>query len=652
MAIKKYIENYFQRVAEKKMEEELYATKTRDYKGTAGWIVTGFTALVGFYHLYTAYVGPPEAVLFRNFHWMMMASVIFLIFPSRKNALRHRPEIWDIIPVLLTLMVGFFLWWDYSEIVRRIGAPLTIDIVFGMILVVLVFEAVRRTVGYAIGVIALLFIAYAYFGPQMPGILAHGGYSLTRIFPYLYQVDAGIFNIPLGVSARFIVLFIIFGAFLERSGASLFFRDLSLALAGRSAGGPAKAAVLFSAFIGSITGSTTANVGITGSFTIPMMKRLGYNREFAGGVEANASCGGQILPPVMGAVAFVMAEFLGVPYREIVIAAIIPALIYFSTSYFMIHFEALKKKLVPLPEDQIPNLMETLKKGFYYFAPLALLIYMILQGRSPSRSVLFAILLVLAISWLKKETRMYPKDIVIALSQGVLKALEVAAACAAAGIIIGMTTMTGLGLKFSTVIESVASGQLWAALPLTMLASFLLGMGIPTIAKYIILATLVAPALVDLGAPLFAAHFFILFFGVDADVTPPVGLASFAAASIAEANPMRTGIEAFKIGLTAYVLPFLFIFSTAFFLDAPLSELLIVIPTCFIGAAFIATGVRGYFLRVTPYWQRFPLIAGSIMLMMPEVWSDFVGASLVAIIGLIQYRTNKHEELADAITSS
>jgi len=651
MVFKKYIENYMQRTAEKKLEAEIHDTKTRDYKGTAGWVITGFTALVGFYHIYTAYVGPPEAVMFRNLHWMMMASVIFLLFPARKNALRHRPEIWDIIPLLLTLMVGLFLWWDYGEMVRRIGAPLDIDIIFGAILVLVVLEAVRRTVGYSIAIIAVLFIVYAYFGQQMPGILAHAGYSETRIFPYLYYTDAGIFNIPLGVSARFIVLFIIFGAFLERSGASYFFRDLSLALAGRSAGGPAKAAVLFSAFIGSITGSTTANVGITGSFTIPMMKKLGYNREFAGGVEANASCGGQILPPVMGAVAFVMAEFLGVPYREVVIAAIIPALIYFSTSYFMIHFEALKKGLVPLPDDQIPDLKETLKNGFYYFAPLVLLIFMIIQGRSPSRSVFFAILLVLALSWLKKETRMFPKDIMNALSQGVVKALEVAAACAAAGIIIGMTTMTGLGLKFSTIIEAIAGGQLWAALPLTMLASFLLGMGIPTIAKYIILATLVAPALVALGAPLFAAHFFILFFGVDADVTPPVGLASFAAASIAGANPMRTGIEAVKIGVTAYILPFLFIFSTAYFLDAPLQELLIVIPTTFIGAAFVATGVRGYFLRVTPGWQRLILIAGSVMLMMPEVWSDFVGAPLVAIIALMQYRMNKREELEGAAVS-
>jgi len=649
--LKSRVEGYLQKVAEKKLEEEMYDTKKRSYAGTAGWLVLGFTAAAGFYHLYTAYVGPPQAVIFRNLHWMMMASVIFLIYPARKNALRHRPEIWDIIPLLLTLMVGLFLWWDFGQMVRRIGAPLDIDIIFGAILVLLVLEAVRRTVGYAIAVIAVLFIVYAYFGPYMPGILAHGGYSEVRIFPYLYYTDAGIFNIPLGVSARFIVLFIIFGAFLERSGASYFFRDLSLALAGRSAGGPAKAAVLFSAFIGSITGSTTANVGITGSFTIPMMKKLGYKREFAAGVEANASCGGQILPPVMGAVAFVMAEFLGVPYRVVVVAAIIPALIYFSTSYFMIHYEALKKGLVPLPEDQIPNLFETIKKGFYYFTPLILLIYMIMQGRSPSRSVFFATLLVLALSWFKKETRMYPKDIINALSQGVLKSLEVAAACAAAGIIIGMTTMTGLGLKFSTVIDSIAGGNLWAALPLTMLASFLLGMGIPTIAKYIILATLVAPALVALGAPLFAAHFFILFFGVDADVTPPVGLASFAAASIAQANPMRTGIEAFKIGITAYVMPYLFIYSTAFFLDAPLRELIEVIPTCFIGAAFIAAGVRGYFLRVTPMWQRLFIIIGSVMLMMPEVWTDIVGAALVALIALIQYRANKMEQQKTTVVS-
>ncbi len=643
--------NYMQRLSKAKMKEAL-ESRCRPYTGRYQAVITAYAAFVGFYHLYTAYFGPPFALLFRNIHWMMIAVLLFVLYPARPSSPQHRPTLWDGLCVVISLILGFYVWLNYAAIANRAGAPTQVDILFGLLLVVMVVEACRRTVGWPIIIVSMAFLVYAFYGPFMPGILIHRGYSLARIFPYLYLTDAGIFGIPLGVSSRFILLFIVFGSYLDRSGAGVFFRDLSLALTGKYVGGPAKSAVLFSAFIGSITGSSTANVATTGTFTIPLMKKLGYDPAFAAGVEANASCGGQILPPVMGAAAFVMAEFIRVEYRVVMLAAAFPAFMYFATSFFMIHYEALKKGLVGMPKDELPHLAKTLKDGYYFFTPLLLLIAMLIKGFSPGRAVFFAILATIVLSWFKKENRMYLVDIYKATAQGVIKSLEVVAACAAAGIIIGMVTMTGLGLKFSTIIEQLAGGQLWIALPITMIASLFLGMGVPTTAKYIILATLVAPALVNMGAPLLSAHLFILYFGADADVTPPVGLASYAAAGIAGANPMRTGWEAFKIGLTAYILPYLIIYYPAIILRAPWWELAYVLPTCLLGSAVLGAAVRGYYLRKMPIWHRLLAGVGSVMLMDARIMTDLMGIALVALIYLVEYvatrRERENAEQADA----
>jgi len=625
-----------QKSSEDKIEEALKG-KHRSLTGIFGKMITFIAAGIALYHLYTAYFGPPFAVLFRNIHWMLLAVLIFLVYPIRKKRVTSRPGLFDLLCVALSLVVGFYLWMNWSAIAARAGAPITADIILGALLVLLVFEAARRTVGWPIILVSVLFLFYAYFGQAMPGMLAHRGYSIARIFPYLYLTDAGIFGIPLGVSARFILLFIVFGTFLDRSGAGIFFRDLSLALTGRFVGGPAKSAVIFSAFIGSITGSSTANVVTTGTFTIPLMKKLGYDPAFAAGVEADASTGGQILPPVMGAAAFVMAEFLGKPYLDIMIAAAVPAFLYFATSYFMIHFRALRDGLVGLPRKELPNLKTTLLGGFYYFIPLVLLVVLLFRGLSPARSVFFAIIITIGLSWLRRETRMGATDIYHALAEGVIKALEVAAACAVAGIIIGMVTMTGLGLKFSTLIEQLSMGHLLLALPLTMIASLFLGMGVPTTAKYIILATLVAPALVKLGAPLLAAHLFILYFGTDADITPPVGLAAYAAAGIAGANPLLTGYEALKMGITAYIVPFMFLYGPALLLNGSLAEILLSFATALFACVGLGAAMQGYFVRSMPFWHRPILFIGSVMLMETSLLWDMIGFALVGGIFLMEY---------------
>jgi len=620
---------------------ELALGKKRVLSGIWAIFAQVLAAGTGLYHLYCAYFGPPFALLFRNIHWMLLASLLFLLYPMSPRHKGKQPGIVDVLLVLTSVFLGLYVWLNWTEIAARAGAPTLTDVVFGAIFVAVVLEAGRRTVGWPIVIVGLFFLSYAYFGRAMPGLLRHRGYSFSRIFPYMYLTDAAVFGIPLGVSAKFILLFIIFGSFLERSGAGDFFRDLSFALTGRFVGGPAKAAVVFSGLMGSITGSSTANVVTTGTFTIPLMKKMGYHPAFAAGVEAAASTGGQILPPVMGAAAFVMAEWLSVPYAKVMTAAVVPAVLYFTATYFMVHFRSKREGLVGLPREDLPHLGATLKKGFYYFLPLIVLIFMLSSGHSPSRSVLYAILLTVPLSWIHKESRMYPRDIISALADGTMRALEVASACAVAGIIIGVVTMTGLGLKFSTLIVDLSRGHLILALPLTMISALILGMGVPTTAKYIIMATLVAPALVDLGAPLMAAHLFILYFGTDADITPPVGLASYAAAGLAGANPMRTGWEAFKLGLSAYLVPFMFIYGPALILNAPLARILVAIPTAIIGIVALSAAIQGYYLYPIPWVQRVLLFVAAIALIDPNPTIDGAGLFIIIAITLYEYLTRQ-----------
>ncbi|UMZ73611.1 TRAP transporter permease [Natranaerofaba carboxydovora] len=630
--------------------EEAIKGKHREFQGKFNYFVTFFAAFVGLYHIYTAAVGPPFAILFRNIHWMMIGVLVFLYFPFSKNSPKNRPQIIDIVSIIATLIIGFYLLINIQDIAGRAGAPTTTDWILGMILTLLVLDAARRTVGWPIVIIATLFLIYSYFGPYMPGVLRHAGQNVDRLFSFLYLTDAGIFGIPLGVSSRFILLFIVFGSYLERAGAGEFFKDLSIALTGNYVGGPGKASILFSGFIGSITGSSTANVVTTGTFTIPLMKKLGYKPAFAGGIEADASTGGQILPPVMGAAAFVMAEYLGVGYVTVMVAAIIPAAFYFITSYYMVHFRALKEGLKPVPKEELPNFWDVIKSGFYYFIPLVLLIFMLVQGFTATRSVLFAIISTIVISWFKKETFMGPYDILLATADGVKKALEVVAACAAAGIIIGVVTMTGLGVSFSTLVEHLAGESLFLGLLYTVIASIILGMGVPTTAKYIILATLVAPALHNLGAPLLAAHLFILYFGTDADITPPVGLAAYAAAGLSGAHPLTTSIEAFKMGITAFIVPFMFIYGEALLMQGDVQWIILAVITGFIACVGLGAAIQGYFVRVMPWWHRIILFIGAVMLMEASLMIDAIGLLLAGFVFAIEFIAKRKEENETAVS--
>ena len=423
-----------------------------------------------------------------------------------------------------------------------------------MLAILLVLEATRRTVGLPITIIALVFIGYALFGPYMPGPLAHRGLELDRLVQTMFYTTEGILGTPLAVSSTFIFLFLLFGSFLIKTGVGEYFNDLSIAVAGRSIGGPAKVAIFSSALQGTISGSSVANVVTSGAFTIPMMKNLGYRKEFAGAVEAASSTGGQLMPPVMGAAAFLMAEFIGIPYAEIAMAAAIPAVLYFAGIWIVTHFEAKKMGLRGLTKEEMPDKKEVIKK-LYLLIPIIAMIVLLMTGMSVMLAALYSIVISIVVSAFKKETRIGFRGIIDALVDGARTALGVAAATAAAGIIVGVVTKTGLGLKLANGLLDIAGGALFPTLILTMIASLILGMGAPTTANYVITSTIAAPAIIMLGVPDLSAHLFVFYFGIIADITPPVALAAFAAAAISGGEPIKTGIESSKLASLLQIPP-------------------------------------------------------------------------------------------------
>ncbi|MBC7321963.1 MAG: TRAP transporter permease, partial [Acetomicrobium sp.] len=516
-------------------------SKARQLKGWQWWLVAGIAISASLFHLYTALYGLLPAMYQRGVHWMFMGVLLFLLYPISKGRPKDKIDIWDwCFAILLAIgCLNILINWD--AISQREGMPTSSDIYLGVMMIILVIEGARRSMGWPLPIVAIVALIYALFGPYFPGLLGHGGFPLKELAPFEYLRTDGIFGVPLGVSASFIFLFVLFGAFLSSSGAGKFFIDLAVALTGRSQGGPGKAAVIASGLMGTVSGSSVANAVTTGAFTIPLMKQSGYKNEFAGAVVAAASTGGQVMPPVMGAAAFIMAQFLGVSYWEIVVAAAVPATLYFASIWFMVHFRSGRIGLQKFSAENMPKLKIVLKEGWHLLLPIVTLVVFLALGYSPVKAVFWSLVLLVVVSWGgKKEYRMTPKRIVDALINGAIGAVEVAAACACSGLIIGVIGITGVGLAFSSFVLSLSHGILPFALILTMIGSIILGMGVPTTAQYIITSTLAAPALAQMGVPMFSAHLFCLYFGVLADVTPPVALATYAASGIAKSNPMKT----------------------------------------------------------------------------------------------------------------
>jgi TRAP transporter 4TM/12TM fusion protein len=611
--------------------------KKRTLSGPLGLGVTLIAIGASLYHLFYAYFHPFFALDHRAIHWGFMSSLIFLLYPlSRRISPKQRPSLFDV--AFWAISAGICIWvFIYShEIMNRAGKFLDVDVLMGSILILLVLEAARRSTGWPVPLVAIAFLLYSFLGPYLPEFLIHKGYSIKRVSTYLALSTDGVFGVPLGVSANFIFLFILYGAILQKSGAGKFFTDLAFSITGGTRGGPAKAAVISSCFFGMISGSSVANTVTTGSFTIPLMKKTGYPPHFAGAVEASASTMGQIMPPVMGAAAFLIAEFLGTPYIKVCIAAAIPAALSFFAIFMQVHFKAVMMGIKGIPRADLPSLKETFINGWHHLISIFLLVYFLLLNFSPERAVFWAILATIACSYIRKHTRMTLRNIFEALKEGAIGSTEVAAACAAAGIIIGSITMTGLGLKFSSLIADLSGGNLLLALPFTMIACLALGMGVPTTAQYIIIAALVAPALIKLGVVAIAAHLFIFYFGTRADITPPVALAAYAGAGIAGSNPMKTGVTAFQLGIAGYIVPFMFIYGPEILAIGPVHKVIFATLTATFGVYCLAAGVQNCLFIETKLYERLLLLITSFLLIKPGLMTDLIGIFLFGMVYLSQ----------------
>ncbi len=618
----------------------------RDLKGVMGWVVTILAITFSLYQLYISIFPPPPAQVHRSIHLAFALGLIYLLYPATKKGTRKKVPIIDGILALLAIYASLYWVFNFDQLITRIGAFNQQDYIFGGIVILLVLEATRRVVGIPIVVIATIFLLYALYGKYLPGFLTHRGVSIERLIGHMYFTLEGILGTPLSVSATFIFLFLLFGAFLEKTGVGAYFNELAMAVAGRRVGGPAKVAIFSSALQGTISGSSVANVVTSGSFTIPMMKRLGYRKEFAGGVEAASSTGGQLMPPIMGAAAFLMAEFTNTPYWDIAKAAAIPAILYFTGIWIMVHFEAKRIGLRGLSKEEMPNKKEVLKRS-YLLLPILAIIGFLMAGVSPTRAALYGILTTIIVGAFRKETRMSPRDILQALENGARAALGVAAATATAGMIVGVVTLTGVGLKFANGLLSFSGGIVLLTLFFTMVASIILGMGTPTTANYIITSTIAAPAIIALGAPTLSAHMFTFYFGIVADITPPVCLAAFAAAGIAKSSPMRTGFNSTKLAIAAFIIPYIFVLSPELLLiDTTLGESLFVIMTATVGMLGISAGLIGYWMDHMKVWERIWAISAGLCLIVPGLWTDTYGLGSLALIFALQVMKSRKKKMA------
>ena len=581
-----------------------------------------------------------NAQVHRSTFIALVLFLAFILYPAKKDAPKNTNKVpwYDIVLAIAGAASFLYMGFNFENLVAQAGNYTTVDTAVAMIAIVILFEACRRVVGIPILVVVGLFILYAYFGASIPGYFGHRGFGLERIATHLYFTTEGIIGTPLSVCSTFIFLFILFGAFLERTGIGQFFIDIANSIAGKATGGPAKVAVISSALQGTITGSSVANTVGSGSFTIPMMKRMGYRPEFAAAVEAAASTGGQIMPPIMGAAAFLMAEMTNIPYSNIIIAAIVPAFLYFSGIMIMVHLEAQRYGLKGLPPEEIPNFFKLMLSYWYLMLPLVVLVYRMMSGYTPASSALMAILTAIIVSMFRKETRMSLHTFLDALEAGARNIIGVAIACAVAGCIVGIVTLTGIGLKLAGGLLALSGGNVLLALFFTMIASIVLGMGVPTTANYVIMATITAPVVLKLGIDLLPAHMFVFYFGIVADITPPVALAAYAGSAIARSNPLKTGVQATKLAIAAFIIPYVFALNPALLVipaSGPL-EIITVTITAFVGMFGVAIAVEGYvFANVNPI-LRIAALAGGLMLIIPGIATDIGGIVLVGIVLVLQ----------------
>lgn len=656
-----------------------YDTESR-FRILSGWqakLVALIAVAMSCFHFYTSGFGLLLAQKQGAVHLAFTLALVFLLYPaSSKQSKTSGIPFYDFILGAIGVASALYLVVFFNELVTRAGLPTQTDLIMGFLLIATLLEATRRISNPVLPCLAVIALLYCYFGRSMPDMLAHRGFNVARIVNHMYLGTEGIFGTPLEVSSTFVFMFILFGAVLEKTGLGKFIIDLSLALAGWSTGGPAKVAVVSSGLMGTVSGSSVANVCTTGMFTIPLMKSVGYEPYFAGAVEAVASTGGQIMPPVMGAAAFIMAQILGVPYIEVAIAAVVPALLYYFAVMVQVHFEACRLGLRGIPWKQLPPLGPLLKTKGFLLIPLVAIIYFLLAGYTPLKAAFNGILVSFVLSWLNKETRLTPAKIYDAFQSGARSAIGVACACATVGMVVGMGTLTGLALKiagaivamaqvspdgslaaFASSIFSLAPGAAVTAesaamsltkiftLFFTMIASLILGMGLPTTANFIVTSTMAAPALFLLGVPPMAAYMFVFYFGIAADLTPPVALAAYAGAGIAGSDPMKTGVTSFKLALAGFLVPYIYVYNPMLlFIDVEPFYMAQAICTALIGVFLLAMFTIGYFKAHLAWYMRVLAFVGAICLLIPGTVSDLFGLAVLAVIYVMQ--TAKAKRLA------
>lgn len=603
------------------------------------------------FHFYVAAFGTPETRSFRSTHLTVMLVLALLLNPLFRGSYRDPLSgadgsvdprrlvgfIIDLVLVAVAIGIQVYTLWDVEALMMREGELTETDIYVGAIMLALVMEVTRRAVGLPMVLVTAFFIVHSLYANHFFGFFYGPPTSVEKYVDLLFMRSEGIFGIPLLVASTYIVLFIMFGAVLIRSGAGRFFIDLAVALTGHRVGGPAKASVVASAFLGTVSGSAVANVVTTGSFTIPLMRQLGYRRKFAGAVEACASSGGQITPPIMGAAAFIIAEFLHVSYLWVVVAAILPTLLYFATVYFMVDLEAAKHGIASIPRERLPRLVQVLREGWHLLFALVVLVGLLAAGRTPMLSAFWATLALIALSFINARTRMSAVDILAALESGVRAAMPVTIACACAGIIIGSVFVSGLGLKFTNSVIDLADGNLFVLLVLTGVAAIILGMGMTTTAVYITVAALIVPSLVEIGVTPMAAHLFAFYFGVVSSITPPVALASFAAAAIAGAPAMATAVESARIGIAKYLVPFVFVYNPSLLFEGSPWLTAYSFLAAMAGLWGLSVALEGWFRGAVGASGRIVVGVASVALLFPPNIS-FLGLApgyAVAVVGAV-----------------
>ncbi len=628
---------------QKKLKELDKESNTAEYKGICAKVIAVICICFSLFQIYTGFFGALDAMIQRCVHLSFGICLVYLLCPTKKAWVKEgRFHPIDVALAVLAMIPPIYILVNYQQLILRAGTVTPTDTVIGVLGIVMIIEAARRIVGLPIVIVVCCFLAYGFFGPYLPGLLAHRGLTIKQMVGHLFFTTEGVFGIPMGVSSTFIFLFILFGAYLEKTGLGKFFIDIANAIAGWASGGPAKVAVISSALQGTISGSSVANVVGSGSFTIPMMKKLGYHKNFAGAVEAAASTGGQLMPPIMGAAAFLMAEFVGIPYMEVVKAAIVPAILYFIGVFLGVHFEAKKNNLQGTPRSELPPWGKILKEEGHLAIPLIAIIGLLASGYTPMKAALAGIFISIASAMLRANTRMSIPDIIDGLIKGARGALGVLIACSSAGMIIGIVTKTGVGLKLASALVDIAAGNFILLLFCTMITSLILGMGVPTTANYVITSTIAAPALISLGVPILAAHMFVFYFGIIADITPPVALAAFAGSAISGGDPLKTGVNASKLGIAAFIIPYVFVLSPEILgINATLFSVMETTVTALIGMVGVSGAMIGQLYCKANILERLLLLAGGLCLIDPTILTDIIGIAVLGGVFAMQYFRSK-----------